>query len=636
MSDMINLYESILLESAMEAMRDRFHQDHGLHPDVFNHLYHNALPENNKSLGDMEWLANREVKGENVAENHETVKHIMTEFAKPAIKSKLQKKKANQYKTFQDLHDAVAPHLGTAPTKKEKEEEGTETIYKSDTHIIKKHMTQESMVKAAFLPDKSPVRDKIGGEDGKCKATWCVSVEGDQGKNYFNSYTNRGQHPFYTIEHTAKHPTDPHRKFAVLADPNRDEMTHEVRDELQVGRMDLGVYAIKNQSILHTQPGQYISNMIGLSHIPKGISYKEKGGDVKIEKKEGGGYIKTRNVNSYNSFEHLNDNFDLHGPYETESLSYRKTGNYKDGKRHGEFTYSEKISGKTINRENWNEGKISEEKQFNSINGNLESHTKYDENERPIEKIDYHPNGNLKGHHFYDENGMREGKMFDENGNIKRTFTSKIRNGSYYRTKTLYREDGTKIDEENVKDGKLHGKQIYYHPNGNKATEENYMNHKLHGMARIYHENGNEKSSTPYRNGEIDGVVRERREDGSLISETEYSKGNKHGIKKTYHENGNVESEIPHVKGESHGIVRGYHENGNIKTEYEAYRGTVKGKFKVFREDGYLRYIKNHKTGGNIEYREFEDHEKVKDYDFENKKPIYESHNRFRKIIEGK
>lgn len=643
MSNFRRLIESVIFEAASDKVKERLikkymtgdpnidaHRDYYANSIDLIHDHH--LPDSNKSQADLEWMADRHFSGDSSFSIHGHVsnKHLLTEFNKPAIKDKMPKKKLNQYKSWGEFEEAITPHLGTAMTAKEKADADTKVIFKNDTHIVRQHLSQDSMVQAAKLQKDNPHYEKCGG-----KATWCVSVEEDSGKQYYDHYTKMGKHPFYTIEHTANHPTDPNRKFAVLADPTRDEMTHEVRDELQVSKMDLGNYAIKNQSILHTQPGQYISKMLGLSHTPKGISYKEIGRDVNIEKKEGGGYIKTKIGSSDKTIEHLNDNFDLHGPYESDSLSYRKNGNYKDGKKHGEFTYFEKGSGITIERENWNEGKLSEEKQFNSINGNLGSHIKYDENENPIEKTTFYKDGNLRSHHFYGEN-WNEGKSFDEKGNIKISSSYKIRNGSSYKTKTLYREDGTKINEENVKDGQLHGKQIEYHPNGNKSIEENYMNGELHGMARTYHENGNEKSSTPYRYGKADGVARERREDGSLISETEYSKGYKNGIKKTYHENGNVESEIPHVKGEAHGIVRGYHENGNIKTEYEAYRGYVKGKYKVFREDGYLRYIKNHKTGGNIEYKEFEDHEKVKDYDFENKKPIYESHNRFRKIIEGK
>lgn len=628
------IQESVLMESAVDAMRDRFHQDHGLHPEVFNHLYHNALPDHNKSLGDMEWMANREVKGENVAENHETVKHVMTEFAKPDIKAKLQKKKANQYKTFQDLHDAVAPHIGSAPTKKESEEEGTETIYKSDSHIIKKHNTQESMVQAAKLQRDNPHYKNCSG-----KATWCVSAEGDQGKSYFNSYTKGGQHPFYSIEHTAKHPTDPNRKFAVLHDPNRDETTHEVRDEPQIGRMDLGTYVMKNQSILHTQPGQYISKLIGLSHTPEGISYKENRKDVKIEKKEGGGYIKTRSGYSDKSIEHLNDNFDLHGRYELNDNSYRTTGNYKDGKKHGKFTFSEKRTGITLTREQWNEGKLLDSKEFDPSFGNIESHEKFDGNGNPSETIRYHKNGNIKEHNFYDteSKGVEESKRFHENGKLKLSVSNKIKNGDYYKNKVLYGENGTKLSEENFKNGKRHGKHVDYHYNGNIQSEYNYLNGDLHGMYKIYYENGNLNTATPFKNGKVDGVAREKREDGSLKSETEYSKGREHGMKRTYHENGNIDEEISYEKGYVHGPVRSYHENGNLMSEYNAVKGDIVGKVKTFRQDGYLRYIKNYiPRKDTVGYREFGDRENVKDYDFENSKPIYESYTRFRKIVEGR
>jgi hypothetical protein len=266
----MSLFESIILEAAVDDMRDRFHANHGLHPEVFNHLYHNALPANNKSLGDMEWLANREVAGEGVAENHEHVRHVMTEFAKPAIKAKLQKKKANQYKTFSDLEAAVQPHMGTAPTKAEMEDEGTKIVHQSDTHIVRQHLNQESMLKAAKLSPKNPKAFECNG-----KATWCVSAESELGKHYYDSYTKQGKHPFYTIEHTDKHPTMPNRKFAVLVDPDKDIDTHEFRDETQYSRFNepaVKEYINNNHSIMHTPPGKYIDSLVGgYYHIMKTI-----------------------------------------------------------------------------------------------------------------------------------------------------------------------------------------------------------------------------------------------------------------------------------------------------------------------------------------------------------------------------
>lgn len=478
MTDLNSLFESILLESAMEAMRDRFHQDHGLHPDVFNHLYHNALPENNKSLGDMEWLANREVKGENVAENHETVKHIMTEFAKPAIKSKLQKKKANQYKTFQDLHDAVAPHLGTAPTKKEQEESDTKTIYKSDTHVIKQHMSHASAVKGGFLPENTPYKDveMVKSPGGKCKATWCVSADSEEGKMRYSQYTEDGKIPFYTIEHSDKHPSMPNRKIAVLADPRRTASNHEVRDELQLSKMSLGEYALKNQSILHTEPGKYISGLIDLKKEGDNFSFKEDYLQNHVRKIEGGyEHTKGRGV-SIQKYT-LNDKFENHGPYEKNSLGGKEIGNYKNGKLHGMIGRYRNEGGMVNNVKEYNEGYLQSERHYNA-NGVPFSETHFDDKGRRTKDI-----------------------LFHDNGRVMRRSESSYINGKEHSTVKKYYESGQLKSEHNKIDLNEEGTYKSYHPSGNLKAEGRYINGNLHGIYKEYHDSGNVSSVIKYSNG---------------------------------------------------------------------------------------------------------------------------------------
>lgn len=480
MSDIAKLYESILLESAMEAMRDRFHQDHGLHPDVFNHLYHNALPENNKSLGDMEWLANREVKGENVAENHETVKHVMSEFAKPSIKSKLQKKKANQYKTFQDLHDAVAPHIGSAPTKKESEESDTKTIYKSDTHIIKQHLSHESMVKAAYLPEKSPYSDveQVKTEGGKCKATWCVSADSEQGKSYYSQYTENGKHPFYTIEHTDKHPSMPNRKFAVLADPKRNLPNNEVRDELQNEPVNIGQYAIRNQSILHTEPGKYISGLIDLKKNEDGsrMTFNDGKGYNHIHKTDEGYEHTIADREGYTSKFKLNNDFEKHGSSRVNMREGVEIGNYENGRKHGEFRILDKEN--TVREyTKYDKGSVRENTQFNR-HGIPDIRTEYDAGGRITKNMLYHDNGRVMRNEtsVYTKSGKKtESTGYYDTGAIRGKATHL--NGNTL-SSVRYHPDGKIESVGKYKDGKMHGLQKSYHPSGNLSSVEQYIDGK--------------------------------------------------------------------------------------------------------------------------------------------------------------
>lgn len=472
------IQESVLMESAVDAMRDRFHQDHGLHPDVFNHLYHNALPDHNKSLGDMEWMANREVKGENVAENHENVKHVMTEFAKPDIKAKLQKKKANQYKTFQDLHDAVAPHIGSAPTKKESEESDTKTIYKSDTHIIKQHLSHESMVKAAYLPEKSPYSDvsMVKTEGGKCKATWCVSADSEQGKAYYSQYTENGRHPFYTIEHTDKHPSMPNRKFAVLADPYRNQSNHEVRDELQLDRVNLGEYAMKNQSVLHTSPGKYISGLIDLKKNEDGnFSYSEGSTTHHIKKIDGGYEHTSVGISGQTTTYGLNDSFQKHGNFRRHIIGsgLDETGSYLNDKMHGDFrTLDSEGMVRSYNRYDNNELKSSTD--YNA-KGIPEFHKEFN-NGKEVKSVVYHDNGRVlrKIEHHEDDKGNRTKKVesYYDTG-LPRQKTATVNEKFIYHKE--YHLNGALKHDASFKDGEKHGIQKSYHPSGNLSLAAKYV-----------------------------------------------------------------------------------------------------------------------------------------------------------------
>lgn len=498
MSDIAKLYESILLESAMEAMRDRFHQDHGLHPDVFNHLYHNALPENNKSLGDMEWLANREVNGENVAENHETVKHVMSEFAKPAIKSKLQKKKANQYKTFQDLHDAIAPHIGSAPTKKESEESDTKTIYKSDTHIIKQHLSHESMVKAAYLPEKSPYSDveQVKTEGGKCKATWCVSAESAQGKSYFDQYTENGKHPFYTIEHTDKHPSMPNRKFAVLADPKRNLPNNEVRDELQNEPVNLGQYAIRNKDILHTKPGQYISNLLSLHKNEDGsrITFKDGKGYHNIRKTDEG------HEHVINGYDGEVSKYNLDNDYQKHGESFEKTdkelriGNYVHGKMHGDFRNID-ANGTVRRFHQYDMNRVKSDTYYNP-NGVPDMHSEYNEDGKETKRVVYHDNGRVM---LKKVNTFKKGVVhqtttrYSSEGNLK-SKTNHV-GGNATSHEEYYPDGSLKLESKFNKSGVKHGLEKTYHPSGNLAGINHFVDNELISSKTF---EDNDKVKTPF------------------------------------------------------------------------------------------------------------------------------------------
>lgn len=554
-----NLFESILAEGQLEDMRDR-HAANGLHPDVFNHLYHNALPNNNKSLGDADWLAHRELAGEGVAENHEHVKHIMTEFSKPAIKANLQKKKANQYKSFSELEAAVTPHIGSAVSAKEKSDAGTEVVFQNDTHIVRHHKTQESMEKAASLPLGNPHREECDG-----KATWCVSASGQSGKDHFANYTENGKHPFYTIEHTANHPTDPHRKYAVLVDPSRNVHEHEFRDERQRWRMDkwdIKDYIDDNPSIMHTEPGKYIDSLVGYHH--------------KLQ-----------------NFTGTHESFSQYGEKHTDQ--------YVDGIKHGISTIHH-ADGRLHSVTEYKNGEKNGVRRSFNADGNVAVTEHYVDDVMHGTRTETDNDGNIIGHGNYDE-GTKVGTHIKKypNGNLK------------------------SIEEYNS-DGDLHGGVKSYYSNGKLALSSNYKNNRKHGTYVFYHDNAKdgEEHGSIRSKGDFDqdsprGTHIIVYKNGQLQEEKHHDEhGYAQGVSTQWYPSGRIKMEMPYHNDNYHGVYKEYHdvEGSPLKATGEYKNHVSIGTHKNFYQSGNIR-SKSH-YGGNdnwdIKKREdFKDEDNVRE-----------------------
>ena len=128
-------------------------------------------------------------------------------------KDKLGKKNIHQYKSFDELKNAVSNF-------QEKPKEST-TLYDSPTMKVEQHHTYHAAIKAAKLQKDNPHCDNLNG-----KATWCISADSDLGQRRYNQYTKNGHVPFYTIEDKTNS-----RKYALVASPLVKKSETELRDE---------------------------------------------------------------------------------------------------------------------------------------------------------------------------------------------------------------------------------------------------------------------------------------------------------------------------------------------------------------------------------------------------------------------
>ena len=207
-----NLLLEMLLEGKIEDTLDR-------HPTIPEHIkqdYLRQIPANNAQH--LDWVLHQHSKG-NISPEH-NINEILTNFNK--VKDKLDKKQIHQYKSVDELHSAILPHIDSIQkSKKEKQEEGTKTLYSSPTMTIRQHHNYESCVNAGFLPKNN--------NSGKEKAEWCISVGGGGGAAHYGSYTDNGFHPVYSIEH--HHPNGTSSKHMFVYDYNKTQENQELRDE---------------------------------------------------------------------------------------------------------------------------------------------------------------------------------------------------------------------------------------------------------------------------------------------------------------------------------------------------------------------------------------------------------------------
>ena len=216
-------------------------------------------------------------------------------------------------------------------------------------------------------------------------------------------------------------------------------------------------------------------------------------------------------------------------------------GNYKEGRRNGEFkTFlkNSKSAGSVI----YKDGKIIKSTLIKSMKDNASfspiSYVNYDlDTSYSIGKVDF-PNKLLKTYYMYNKKGVLNGDSI-----------------KYY-------EEGNIQSIVPYKNNLVEGLIIRYYENGNIKEEVNYKNDKMNGEAKSYDENGklngrtifkddikleeevhkeNEILKNTFKNGEVvkqdicspNGTLKERRVLNG--NEMEYS---------TFYENGNVKQKI--------------------------------------------------------------------------------------------
>jgi len=171
-------FTNLLIEAQIDDLRK-------VHGDVVDH-YASHITSN---IPHLRYILKKHKEGSISPSDSERIKRTIEEFEKH--KNKLEKNSLNDYKDFDEVENALSPHVESAEKKRKKEEEaraGAEIIHQSPNLTIRHIKTRPSACKY--------------GKNTK----WCVSAE--KSKNMFNHYEGHGN--FYIV-HGKDSNGKPHR-----------------------------------------------------------------------------------------------------------------------------------------------------------------------------------------------------------------------------------------------------------------------------------------------------------------------------------------------------------------------------------------------------------------------------------------
>ena len=195
------------------------------------------------------WLVKQHKLG-NVTLDHPDLAGTLVNFDK--YKSKHGINDHTQH-SFQEVADAVRPHIGTAATNKELQNQqnntGVEVLHKEPNGITAQHIkTKEASQNMYGGGDR-------GGEKGGARGTpWCVSAR---------SKDCRFQHPDYGEMYTIHDPSDDRAPYAVH--PGKDNGTGSITSRFNDGEIPI-------KDVLKEKP--HLTDAIGKiqQHFLKGVS----------------------------------------------------------------------------------------------------------------------------------------------------------------------------------------------------------------------------------------------------------------------------------------------------------------------------------------------------------------------------
>ena len=273
-------------------------------------------------------------------------------------------------------------------------------------------------------------------------------------------------------------------------------------------------------------------------------------------------------------------------------------GNYKDGKREGEFKTFLR-NGKSAGSVFYKDGKIIKSTLVNSMKDNASfcilTDINYNLNSHKIVSSEF-PNGLLETYFTFNKNGILDGenREYYEEGDIKSIFYFK--NNVVNGTSISYYLNGNIQEKNTYKNGEENGEGILYYENGNIKEKYFMKNDKLDGEATIYFEDGKIRNKSIFKDGvkleeetyKDDEIRKNIFKNGEIIQQDIYSKNRILKAKKFFLENGKMK-------------IISYYENASKQEEAFVINELLDGEALAYYSSGKLRekdFFKNGKREG--------------------------------------
>ncbi|MBK9761277.1 MAG: toxin-antitoxin system YwqK family antitoxin [Flavobacteriales bacterium] len=190
----------------------------------------------------------------------------------------------------------------------------------------------------------------------------------------------------------------------------------------------------------------------------------------------------------------------------------------------------------------------------------------------------------------YAKGGVAHGKHFHPNGKLmaEGRYVGEAKDSTW----NYFDAEGHLRSSEHWSKGERNGEQMMFDVTGQPIERFNFKDDQRHGLCQEFHDNGQVKNTSQYVNGLPEGVQTFYYRSGKKEIEGRNIAGVPEGSWTYYHEDGSVQIELLYNKGEfvkdkkENGTFKEYFDSEQVKSEVTYKNGFLNGPFVEYYDNG--------------------------------------------------